>query len=132
MSGAKHHRAALVRKRGHVRHVASRKPVRSHDVTPQTEVAAPLSGDLAAVKDALDLVRKAKVTEASAIEKRIGDPAAQKLVEWLILRHTAEASFTRYAGFIADNPRWPSSGRVNRQKAQTTTPIASASTTNDH
>src|SRR5437764_13712365 len=68
VSGAKHHRAALVRKRGHVRHVASRKPVRSHNVTPQTEVAAPLSGDLAAVKDALDLVRKAKVTDASAIE----------------------------------------------------------------
>src|SRR4051794_23542728 len=114
-SGAKHHRAAVLKKRGHVRHVANRKPVRSHDVTPQTEIAAPLSGDLAAVKEALDLVRKAKVTEASAIGKRIGDPAAQKLIEWLILRHTAEASFTRYAGFIADNPRWPSSGLMRRR-----------------
>ena len=115
VSGAKHHGAAVLKKRGHVRHVANRKPVRSPDVTPQTEVAAPLSGDLAAVKDALDLVRKAKVTEASAIEKRIGDPAAQKLVEWLILRHTAEASFTRYAGFIANNPLWPSSALMRRR-----------------
>src|SRR5436305_14003647 len=59
VSGAKHHRAAVVRKRGHVRHVANRKPVRPSDVTPQSEVAAPLSGDLAAVKVALDPVRKA-------------------------------------------------------------------------
>jgi soluble lytic murein transglycosylase len=115
VSGAKHHRAALLKKRGHVRHVAILKLVLSHHVAPQSENAAPLSGDLAAVKDALDLVRKAKVSEASAIEKRIGDPAAQKLVEWLILRHTAEASFSRYAGFIADNPRWPSSGLMRRR-----------------
>ena len=76
----------------------------------------PLSGDLAAVKQAIDLVRKAKTGEATAIEKTIGDPAAQKLVEWLILRHPdAEASFGRYAAFIADNPSWPSMGPLRRR-----------------
>src|SRR5438067_4259172 len=84
VSGVKHHRAA-VRKRGHVRHVANRKPVRSPDVTPQSEVAAPLSGDVAAIKDAFGVVRKGKVTEATAIVKRMGDRPAEKLVEWRIM-----------------------------------------------
>ena len=76
----------------------------------------PLSGDLAAVKQAIDLARKAKTGEATAIEKTIGDPAAQKLVEWFILRHPdADARFGRYAAFIADNPGWPSMGLMRRR-----------------
>ena len=43
---------------------------------------------------------------------------AQKLVEWLILRHPdSEASFGRYAAFIANNPSWPSM-RLLRQRAE--------------
>src|SRR5258708_31937602 len=50
------------------------------------------------------------------IEKAIGDPVAQKLVEWLILRHPdAEANFGRYAAFIAENPNWPSMGPLRRR-----------------
>ena len=49
-------------------------------------------------------------------EKTIGDPAAQKLVEWFILRHPdADANFSRYAAFIADNPDWPSMGLMRRR-----------------
>src|SRR6266481_6132060 len=40
--------------------------------------APPLSGDLAAVKNAIDLVREGKTADATAAEKAIGDPAAQK------------------------------------------------------
>jgi soluble lytic murein transglycosylase len=72
------------------------------------EKAAPqLTGDLAVVKDVIDLQRHAKTGEATDAEKAIVDPAGQKLAEWFILRHPdSEASFGRYAAFIADNPNW--------------------------
>src|SRR6202165_2642901 len=100
----------------HVADAARRKPARSIDGPSQIAAAPPLSGDLAAVKQAIDLVRKAKTGEATVIEKSIGDPAAQKLVEWVILRPPdAEASFGRYAAFIADNPSWPSMRPLRRR-----------------
>jgi soluble lytic murein transglycosylase len=109
---AGHQRNSALKKGRHAVHVAAaarRKPATSIDGPPQTAAASPLSGDLAAVKQAIDLVRKGKTGEATVVEKTIGDPAAQKLVEWFILRHPdAEASFGRYAAFIADNPSWPS------------------------
>ena len=66
------------------------------------EAIAPLTGDLALVKEAIDLARKAKTQEATDIRNRIADPAAQKLVEWYILSHPeTTATFGRYAAFIA-------------------------------
>jgi soluble lytic murein transglycosylase len=50
------------------------------------------------------------------VEKTISDPAAQKLVEWFILRHPdADASVSRYAAFITDNPSWPGMGLMRRR-----------------
>ena len=116
---AGHQRHFALKKGRHAVHVAAaarRKPARSIDGPPQTAAEPPLSGDLAAVKQAIDLLRKAKTGEATVIEKTIGDPAAQKLVEWFILRHPdAEASFGRYAAFIADNPSWPSMRPLRRR-----------------
>ncbi|MGO4714212.1 transglycosylase SLT domain-containing protein [Bradyrhizobium sp. 2TAF24] len=67
-----------------------------------------LSGDLAVVKQALDLVRKGKARDAAVLKSALGDPVAQTLVEWLILRHPdGVSSFARTAAFIADNPAWP-------------------------
>src|SRR6202022_4082800 len=111
------HHAAL-KKRAHAAHVAAarRRSTPSVDEPPQRPAVPPLSGDLAAVKNAIDLGRKAKTGEATAIEKTIGDPAAKKLVEWFLLRHPdADANFSRYAAFIADNPSWPSMGLMRRR-----------------
>jgi soluble lytic murein transglycosylase len=113
-----HHRNAALRKGKHAAHVAAvrHKPEPSADKSPPTPTVSPLTGDLALVRQALDLVRKAKTGEATTIEKAISDPAAQKLVEWFILRHPdGEASFGRYAAFIADNPNWPSMGPLRRR-----------------
>ena len=89
---------------------------------PPVDAAAPTAkattpdGDLAAVKQAIDLVRGGKTGEATGIKKSIDYPVAQKLVEWLILRHpSGEASFGRYAAFIVDNPSWPSIGLLRRR-----------------
>ena len=117
-AGVRHHRSAALKKAAHARHVAAaqRKSTRSSDVPPPAADAAPLSGDLAAVRNAIDLARKAKTSEATAIETTISDPAARKLVEWFILRHPeTDANFSRYAAFIADNPGWPSMGLMRKR-----------------
>ena len=101
----------------HTSRVASRgRPAPPAKDTSQVPATPPLSGDLASVKNAIDLVRRGKTTEATAIENTIGDLAAQKLVEWFILRHPdADVSFSRYAGFIATNPGWPGTAAMRRR-----------------
>src|SRR5258705_1475876 len=95
---------------------ARRKSTKSTDAPAPAATAAPLTGDLAAVRQAIDLVRKGKTGEATAIGKTIADPAAPKLVEWFILRHPdGEANFNRFAAFIADNPHWPSMALFRRR-----------------
>ena len=95
---------------------AQRKSTRSSDTPSPGAEAFPLPVDLAAVKHAIDLARKGKTSEATAVQKTIGDPAARKLVEWFILRHPeADANFSRYAAFIADNPDWPSVGLMRKR-----------------
>ena len=114
---ARANRHAAVGKRRHARHAdAHRKQKASKDTTPPKEVAPPLTGDLALVKEAIDLVRKAKTDEATATRNRIADPAGQKLVEWFILRHSeTTASFNRYAAFLAANQEWPSAALLRRR-----------------
>jgi soluble lytic murein transglycosylase len=116
---AGHKRHAAGQKKGrHAAHAAAprRKSAKSTDTSAPAETATPLTGDLAAVRQAIDLVRKSKTGEATAIGKTIGDPAAQRLVEWFILRHPdGEANFNRYAAFIADNPHWPSMSLFRRR-----------------
>jgi len=115
-TGVRHHRNAVV-KTEHAKHVmaAQRKSTPSSDAPPVAE-ASPLSFDLAAVKNAIDLARKAKTSEATAVQKTIGDPAGRKLVEWFILRHPqTDANFSRYAAFITDNPDWPSIGLMRKR-----------------
>ena len=95
-----------------------RKPTLPIDAPAPTVAATPLSGDRAAVKQAIDLMREGKTGAATAIKKSIDDPVAQKVVEWLILRDpSGEAGFGRYAAFIADNPSWPGI-RLLRRRAE--------------
>src|SRR5258708_26615262 len=72
--------------------------------------------DLAAVKQAVDLVGKSRSDEAANLESTISDPLARKLVEWLVLRSDdGSANFSRYAAFIAANPSWPSIVTLRRR-----------------
>lgn len=114
---ARPQRSAAVEKRRHAKHAdAERKSRRSKDEPARKEATPALTGDLALVKEAIDLARKAKTDEATATRDRIADPAAQKLVEWFILRHSeTTANFSRYAAFIAANPDWPSAALLRRR-----------------
>ena len=109
-SGARHRHGAALKKDKHAKHARAER----HKATTSSEApspaadAPPLTGDLAAVRDAFELTRKAKISEATALEKTIADAAARRLVEWFILRHAeCRANFDRYAAFIADSPGWP-------------------------
>jgi soluble lytic murein transglycosylase len=76
--------------------------------------------DVAAVKRAVEMVRNRKQSDANEVRKNISDPAAKKLVEWVILRSDdAGADFARYTAFIAANPAWPSIVTL-RRKAEAT------------
>ena len=79
-----------------------------------TSSTSPL--DIAAVKQAVDLVHKGRTDEATSVEGTISDPVARKLVEWVILRSDeADLDFPRYAAFIAANPSWPSISALRRR-----------------
>jgi len=130
-AGHKHHHAkkADSAKSGHKRHSARKKSrhdaVARHKSEPPaisapavTPVIASLTPELAAVKQAIDLVRRSKIDEATAVKQTTDDAVARKFIEWFILRHpNSEASFNRYAAFISDNQSWPSI-RLLRRRAE--------------
>ena len=126
---ATHHtREAASGKRRHARHSGDdRKSAKSKSSDAKStdaqksptadEAPAPqLTGDLAAVKDAILAARKGKTGDATEIQNRITDPVGRKLVEWYLLRHSeSDAPFSRYAAFISANPDWPSVTMLRRR-----------------
>ena len=114
---ARSHRSAKPGKNQHAKQAsAQRKAKPSKPAPAPKEATPPLTGDLALVKEAIDLARKAKTQDATDVRNKIADPAAQKLVEWYILRHPETiAPFSRYAAFIAANPVWPSAALLRRR-----------------
>jgi peptidoglycan lytic transglycosylase len=76
-----------------------------------------LSRDLAATKQAIELVRQRKFSDATRLAASISDPVAQKLVEWALLRSDSTVGFDRYAVFIKANADWPSIPLL-RQRAE--------------
>jgi soluble lytic murein transglycosylase len=87
---------------------------------PAADAAVPpLPPDLAAVKQAIELVHQGKAKDATALAASVGDPVGAKLVEWALLRPpNSQASFDRYAAFIHANPAWPSTPLRGRAEAR--------------
>lgn len=113
-SGGKQRHAAAGKHGKHAE--AKRKPKKQDDEPTDKPASPPLTGDLAALKDAIDLARKGKADDASAARDRIADPAGRKLAEWFMLRHSeSTANFKRYAAFLAANPDWPSAALLRRR-----------------
>ncbi|MBW7968732.1 lytic transglycosylase domain-containing protein [Bradyrhizobium sp. BR 10289] len=112
--GKQRHAAAKSR---HGKHADAKRKSKKQDDEPADKPAAPpLTGDLAALKDAIDLARKGKTDDATAARDRIADPAGQKLADWFMLRHSeSTAPFKRYAAFLATSPDWPSSALLRRR-----------------
>ena len=107
-------RSAAVRKS--MRNRTARAAVPSIPLPIARPTAASLPPDLAATKQAIELVRQGKPSEATLIATTIGDPVAQKLVEWTLLRNPeSEVRLERYAAFIRANPNWPSIPLLRRR-----------------
>jgi soluble lytic murein transglycosylase len=111
----KHRHASAGKARHAKRAEVKRKSKKTVEPADRT-APPPLTGDLAALKDSIDLARKGKTDDASAARDRIADPAGQKLADWFMLRHSeSTANFKRYAAFLAANPDWPSSALLRRR-----------------
>jgi soluble lytic murein transglycosylase len=83
---------------------------------PANTIITAAAIDVSAVKRAIEMVRNRKQTDASEVKKNISDPAAKKLVEWVILRSDdSGADFARYTAFIGANPTWPSIVTLRRK-----------------
>ncbi|MEY9347417.1 soluble lytic murein transglycosylase [Bradyrhizobium japonicum] len=108
-------RHAVVKSR-HGKHADAKRKSKKDDEPSDKPAPPPLTGDLGALKDAIDLARKGKTDDASAARDRIADPAGQKLADWFMLRHSeSTAPFRRYAAFLAANADWPSSALLRRR-----------------
>jgi soluble lytic murein transglycosylase len=86
--------------------------------SPMAQPSAPVSSlELSTVKRALDLIRRGKTDEASALKASLEDPGAAKLIEWAELRSDSSEgkSFERYSSFVNANPGWPSVGMLRRR-----------------
>ena len=57
-----------------------------HRIDSAVESTTPLPPDVAAAKQAIELVRRHKSNEATTLAASSGDPVVKKLVEWALLR----------------------------------------------
>ncbi len=72
--------------------------------------------EIARVKSAIDALRSGGAGKATGVAAAISDPAARKLVEWIILRSDGNGTGSaRYLAFIAANPSWPNLAMFRRR-----------------
>jgi soluble lytic murein transglycosylase len=120
LSAGRHKPASAHRKKAvEAKHPKVEVAHHRHVIAPPSggdAAAAPLPPDVAAVKQAIELVRRGKAKDATALAASIDDPVAAKLVAWVSLRHAdSEAGFDRYAAFIRANPDWPGMPLLRRR-----------------
>ena len=78
--------------------------------------AATGADDLAVVRQAIDLVKKNKLSDATDAAHAVSDPVSRKLIEWVILRAQENSfNFERYSAFITANPSWPHMAMFRRK-----------------
>ena len=89
------------------------RPSERHET--ESEAVPALPPDLAATRQAIELLHQDKYGAAAAAARSIIDPVAQKLVEWVSLRRAAsDAGLPRYEAFLRAGAGWPS-GLVRRR-----------------
>ncbi len=74
------------------------------------------SGDAAAIKQAIALLKDGNYNQAMALTGKVSDPAAASLITWLALRYTPkDVGFERAQDFVRRHPNWPSSILIRRR-----------------
>jgi soluble lytic murein transglycosylase len=75
------------------------------------------SSESAALRAAIEHVRRGRASEASEAAQALRDPVARQLVEWAILRsdQTSVSDSNRYLEFARENPNWPGVAAIRRK-----------------
>jgi soluble lytic murein transglycosylase len=116
-SETKHHAHGSAPEDKHTeRVVGPRIPLADESAAEGRALAPQLPPDLAATKQAIELVRHHKFSDATVLAATIDDPVARKLVEWTLLRDSENpAGFDRYVAFVQTNLGWPSISMLRRR-----------------
>ena len=85
------------------------RTILSSDTSENSAPDTQAQPDLVVLKQALQLLQQHKLGDATKLAASIDDPAAQKLIQWALLRDPNNtAGFDQYNSFLRANPDWPS------------------------
>ena len=85
------------------------RTILSSDISENSASDTQAQPDLVVLKQTLQLLQQHKLGDATKLAASIDDPAAQKLIQWALLRDPNNtAGFDQYNSFIRANPDWPS------------------------
>ena len=85
------------------------RTILSSDTSENSAPDTQAQPDLVVLKQTLQLLQQHKLGDATKLAASIDDPAAQKLIQWALLRDPNNtAGFDQYNSFIRANPDWPS------------------------
>ena len=85
------------------------RTILSSDTSENSATDTQAQPDLVVLKQTLQLLQQHKLGDATKLAASIDDPAAQKLIQWALLRDPNNtAGFDQYNSFIRANPDWPS------------------------
>ena len=85
------------------------RTILSSDTSENSAPDTQAQPDLVVLKQTLQPVQQHKLGDATKLAASIDDPAAQKLIQWALLRDPNNtAGFDQYNSFIRANPDWPS------------------------
>ena len=85
------------------------RTILSSDTSENSAPDTQAQQDLVVLKQTLQLLQQHKLGDATKLAASIDDPAAQKLIQWALLRDPNNtAGFDQYNSFIRANPDWPS------------------------
>ena len=85
------------------------RTIPSSDTSENSAPDTQAQPDLVVLKQTLQLLQQHKLGDATKLAASIDDPAAQKLIQWALLRDPNNtAGFDQYNSFIRANPDWPS------------------------
>ena len=99
----------------------SKKPVEEDDDDEDDEAEAKpsapaLTGDLAAVKKAIDLARKGETEDATEAIKAIAGSRRAKARRMVLAAPSGiDGALSRFAAFLNNNPDWPSNALMRRR-----------------
>ncbi|MGL4324999.1 MAG: transglycosylase SLT domain-containing protein [Beijerinckiaceae bacterium] len=87
-----------------------------HEIVPAPDLAPFSPADQLATREAISAYQKGDVAAGDASAKRISDPAARALAEWVIARSGYRAiGHQRIRAFIQANPQWPTQTLLARR-----------------